>query len=114
LDDQLSLDIQRMHGETLSTSVTFNQSPENERKMKAIFDHLGLQTPRASEIPKSFLPDQPVQLIYRIGQESVNSAELTKFASTIFQDFLWLGAGFGGASAFLGIHGCHLTRQCTE
>jgi len=90
LDDQLSLDIHRMDGETLSTSVTFNQSPENERKMKAIFERLGLQTPRDSGIPGSFLPDQPVQLIYRIGQESVTSAELTKLASTIFQDFCGL------------------------
>ncbi len=90
LDERLSLDIHRMDGENLSISVSFTQSQENERKMKAIFDRAGLQTPPHSGTPKSFLRDQPVQLIYEIVQEPVDSAELAKLASRIFQDFCGL------------------------
>ena len=68
LDDQLSLGINRMETETLSTSVTFTQSPENERKMKAIFERSGLQVPHDSGVPGHFLKGHPVQLIYPIFQ----------------------------------------------
>lgn len=90
LDDRLSLEIYRMDGKTMSTSVTFTQSPENERKMKAIFDRLGLQAPRDSGFPGFFRHDLPVQVVYMIGQEPVKSTELAKLASTIFQDFCGL------------------------
>ena len=90
LDDRLSLDIHRMDGETLSISITFTQNPENERKMRGIFERLGLRVPSDSRIPGSFLRDQPVQLIYEIDPEPATPPELAKLASTIFQDFCGL------------------------
>jgi hypothetical protein len=87
LDDQLSLDIHRMGAETLSTYVTFTESPASEWKMKAIFERLGLQVPSDSGVPGHFLKDQPVQLIYRISPEPVGAADLTALAAGIFRDF---------------------------
>jgi len=90
LDDRLSLDIHRMDGETLSTSMTFAQNPESERKMRAIFERLGLRAPSDSGIPGSFLRDQPVQLIYRIEPEPSTPPDLARLSSAIFQDFCGL------------------------
>jgi hypothetical protein len=87
LDDKLSLDVHRMGAETLSTSVTFTQTPASERRMKAIFERSGRQVPPDSGAPGHFLKDLPVQCIYRISPEPVEAADLTALATAIFRDF---------------------------
>ena len=87
LDEQTSLDVHRMGGENLSTSVSFTQTALSEQKMKAIFENLGLRVPQDSAIPEHFIKGQPVQLIYEIDPERVQAGDLAALAAVIFREF---------------------------
>jgi len=91
LDNRLSLHIFQINGETLDTSVGYTRSSENEQKMRAIFQHAGLQAPSDSAVIKG----QRVQLSFRIRPEPVRAVELTKVASLIFQEFCGLEPSSG-------------------
>jgi len=86
-DQKLALDINRMQGETPSVSLTFTQSPASEKRMKEIFESLGLHVPVASNVPATFLKDQPIELIYEIQPLPGEARALSDLVTAIFLEF---------------------------
>ncbi len=84
-DQNLALDIVRMPGENPSVSLTFTQSPATEKRMKEIFQNLGLHL--ASDVPATFLKDQRIELIYQIQPLPGEAGALSGLATGIFVTF---------------------------
>ena len=86
-DQNLALDIGRMPSETPTASLTFTESLASKKRMKEIFQNLGLRLPVASDPAAMFLKDQRIELIYEIQPLPGEARALSDLATEIFVGF---------------------------
>jgi hypothetical protein len=84
-DERFTFDVAHMKGEFMFASAKFEEDAERERLMREFFVAHGLEQPREDWTPAQFIPDVPVQFIYRISPLPSDAAAASQLAADLFR-----------------------------